>query len=205
MSRITHRLFSSSSRLSAWVNLNAAARSSRATLTRRMMSSESHASHDGSTPSETPWIIGSALVFGPLFLYLVSPSARKGSHGNHGHKSNPDEHGDKHAQHVESHQDVTPIADDEGTEVSGQEVKESMEKAFETDSPKDGQEREAVVAKLETTTAEKTPATEAQSQAESLTDAIPVSESELNPTPSEPVKVDEVTHATSDERPKAPL
>ncbi|KAH0831956.1 hypothetical protein J3R83DRAFT_12842 [Lanmaoa asiatica] len=201
MSRTAHRLFSSSLRFPARTNLNAAACSSRAALTRRMMNSESHASHGGSTSNDTPWIIGSALVFGPLvstldarllfpdppviqFLYLVSPSARKGSHGHtdHGHKS--------HRQHVESHQDVAPITDDEGTEVSGQEVKESIEKAFEADSPKEAQEQEEVVAKAEKT----------QSQAASLADATPVLESGLNPTPSALVRVDEVTHTASDEK-----
>ena len=124
MSRIAYRLFSSS-RLPARVGLNAPARSSRATLTRRMMSSESHASHGGNTPSDTPWIVRFAPSVHRVkllnvfllrrlglhwcsvlwcvhtvdarvpcldpsviqFLYLVSPSARKGSHGNHGHKS----------------------------------------------------------------------------------------------------------------------
>ena len=83
MSRTAHRLFSSSLR-SSQVNLTTAARSPRAAFTRRMMSSESHASH-ASAPSDRPWIvrfaqcpwseiaqrisssqIGSALVFGPL-------------------------------------------------------------------------------------------------------------------------------------------
>lgn len=52
MFRVAHRLFSSSLRFSTRVNLNTAARSSR-----RMMSSESHASHGGSAPSDTPWIV----------------------------------------------------------------------------------------------------------------------------------------------------
>ncbi|KAF8073903.1 hypothetical protein FPV67DRAFT_773845 [Lyophyllum atratum] len=37
-----------------------------------------NSSHAGpKTRSDKPWIIGSALVFGPAFLYLASPSARK--------------------------------------------------------------------------------------------------------------------------------
>jgi len=159
-----------------------------------MMSSESHASH-GVASSDRPWIIGSALVFGPLFLYLLSPSARKGSHGHtdHGHKNHRDEHEDKHAQHVDSHreEDVKPIADDEGTGVSGQEVQESMDKAFQADSPKDAQEREEVVVKAKTTTVEEN---------SSSTDAEPIPESEPNPTPSALVTVDnEATGAASDE------
>jgi len=148
-------------------------------------------------------MIGSALVFGPLFLYLASPSARKGSHGHtdHGHDSHSHDHEDKHAQHVESHreEDVKPMADDEGTEISGQEVKESMETAFEADSPKDAQEREEVVAKAEITTVETSTSTAgAQDQADSSTDATP--ESESYPTPVAPVGVDEATNATSDEK-----
>jgi len=199
MSRTAHRHFSSSLRSSTRVNL------SRARLTRRMMSSESHASH-GVASSDRPWIIGSALVFGPLFLYLVSPSARKSSHGHtdHGHKSHRDEHGDKHVQHVDSHreEEVKPIADDEGTEVSGQEVQESIEKAFQADSPKDAQEREEVVTKAETTTVEENSVTEAHppGQAESSTDAQPIPESEPNPARPSAVAVDEATNATSDEK-----
>ncbi|KAF8133675.1 hypothetical protein EV363DRAFT_1214113 [Boletus edulis] len=200
MSRTAPRLFSSSSRYSARVSLNTATRAPRAALTRRMMSSESHAGH-GSTSSDKPWIIGSALVFGPLFLYFVSPSARKGSHGHadHGHDIHSHDHEDKQAQQIESHreEDVKPMADDEGTEISGQEVKESMEKAFEFDSPKDAQEREEVVAKAEMTTVEKSTA-EAEDQADSSTDATP--ESESHPTPVAPVGVDEATNATSDEK-----
>ncbi|KAF8443041.1 hypothetical protein L210DRAFT_3759403 [Boletus edulis BED1] len=196
MSRNAPRLFSSSSRYSARVSLNTVTRAPRAALTRRMMSSESHAGH-GSTSSDKPWIIGSALVFGPLFLYFVSPSARKGSHGHDIHSHN--HHEDKQAQQIESHreEDVKPMVDDEGTEISGQEVKESMEKAFEADSPKGAQEREEVVAKAEMTTVEKSTA-EAEDQADSSTDATP--ESESRPTPVAPVGVDEATNATSDEK-----
>lgn len=51
------------------VNLNTAARSSRAALTRRTMSSESHASHGGRTPNDTPWIVRfNASVYGVKLL-----------------------------------------------------------------------------------------------------------------------------------------
>ncbi|KAG5646505.1 hypothetical protein DXG03_003271 [Asterophora parasitica] len=46
---------------------------------RRMASSSSHAA----PKSDKPWVIGSALVFGPAFAYLVSPSARAKSHSAH--------------------------------------------------------------------------------------------------------------------------
>jgi len=167
------------------------------------MSSESHAGH-GSEKSDTPWMIGSALVFGSLFLYLVSPSARKSSHAGHGHE----DHHEKHSQHEESQpaQETPSMTDDEGTEVSGAEVKESIEKGFEVDSPKDAQAHEEAVAKAEITSAEKTPSTDSPSPSELPTDEKPDSASEEaasapepEPAPSEPVKTD--APSTSDEHP----
>ncbi|KIJ17662.1 hypothetical protein PAXINDRAFT_167659 [Paxillus involutus ATCC 200175] len=150
--------------------------------------------------SDTPWMIGSALVFGSLFLYLVSPSARKSSHAGHGHED--------HHQHEESQpaQETPSMTDDEGTEVSGAEVKESIEKGFEVDSPKDAQAHEEAVAKAEITSAEKTPSTDSPSPSELPTDEKPDSASEEaasapepEPAPSEPVKTD--APSTSDEHP----
>lgn len=122
----TANLFSFTLRLSTRLNANVAPRATRTVLTRRMMSSESHASH-GSTSSDTPWMVCffisaccvkllsvfsadwvCAGVWSPgecyhacthcllrihtraiQFLYLVSPSARKGNHAHadHGHKN----------------------------------------------------------------------------------------------------------------------
>ncbi|KAI9573691.1 hypothetical protein HD554DRAFT_919957 [Boletus coccyginus] len=195
MSRTAHRLFSSSLRSPTRASLNTAARSPRTALIRRTMSSESHAGH-GSTSSDRPWIIGSALVFGPLFLYLVSPSARKGSHvhTDHGHNAHHDEREVKHIQNVESHQEegVKPFADDQSTEVSVQGVTESMEKAFDARKP------EEVVAKANTAAVEENLAAEAQPLSEPSTDAEPIPESDSNST-SAPVAVDEATSATGDE------
>jgi len=149
-------------------------------------------------------MIGSALVFGPLFLYLVSPSARKDHHGaaDHGHtKSHRDEREDKQeTQHAESprQEDVVPIADDEGTEVSGQEVKESIEKALEADSPKDAQEREETVAR-EITVTEEGSVIETHSEAESATEATTVPQSDPPVTP-----VEAATQATDEEKASTP-
>jgi len=70
-----------------------------------------------------PWIIGSLCVFGPAFVYLASPSARKSA-----------PHVDK--KHVDKHAPLQPMKDDEGTEVSGAELANSMHKAEATDVPK---------------------------------------------------------------------
>ncbi|KAF9220934.1 hypothetical protein BS17DRAFT_786238 [Gyrodon lividus] len=171
MSRPTQRLLPF---LRFTVRVKVATRTTlRAAFSKRMVSSESHAGHS-SPGSDTPWILGSALVFGPAFLYLVSPSARKSSHGHaeHEHKG----HHDEYAQHAESQPaQETPsesMTDDEGTEVSGEEIKESIGKSFEVDSPKDAQEHEEAVANAETTFAfsEQSLSTDPPSQSESSTD-----------------------------------
>ncbi|KAF8964231.1 hypothetical protein BDZ97DRAFT_919962 [Flammula alnicola] len=86
-------------------------------VSRRTMSSTSHGAEAKS--SDTPWIVGSALLFGPAFLYLVSPSGRK---------SIPHVHDDKHdfptlktkEEHAPAPTKTEPpveiLKDDEGTE-----------------------------------------------------------------------------------------
>ncbi|KAH7906720.1 hypothetical protein BJ138DRAFT_1104915 [Hygrophoropsis aurantiaca] len=109
--------------------------SARAALNRRMMSSGGHSGSHSSGGSDTPWMVGSALVFGPALLYLLSPSSRNASHHH-------EKHTEEHHSEVKAEEEETkepPMADDEGTEVSGSEVKESMDQAFNTDSPKDAQ------------------------------------------------------------------
>lgn len=134
--------------------MNHSVRSSFATFSRRTMASAApHASH-GNYGSDTPWMVGSALVFGPAVLYLLSPSARKTSHAHEAEHSQSAHRGDT-SHHVEPHTAATPtMKDDEGTEVSGEEIKQSMEQAFVADSPKDAQEHEEAVAKGEETSAE---------------------------------------------------
>lgn len=100
-------------------------------------------------------MIGSALVFGPAVLYLVSPSARKTTHAHesqHSHSA----HRSEASHHVEPQPaaETPAMKDDEGTEVSGEEIKQSMEQAFDADSPKDAQEHEEAVAKGEETSVE---------------------------------------------------
>ncbi|KAG5352931.1 hypothetical protein C0989_011971 [Termitomyces sp. Mn162] len=90
-------------------------------------------SHTASTPkSDKPWIIGSALLFGPAFLYLISPSARKNTghvhndaHDFPGHKKHALEPVAKPAEPepepeptVTTEPEPVLMKDDEGTEVN---------------------------------------------------------------------------------------
>ncbi|KAK2465378.1 hypothetical protein APHAL10511_002732 [Amanita phalloides] len=99
---------------------------------RRYNSTSSHGS--SATSSDTPWIIGSALVFGPALLYLLSPSARKNTaahavhDGDHGHESTADAPAPAHTE--------VKMKDDEGTE---QNVTESLAVAEHEDVPKVGE------------------------------------------------------------------
>lgn len=70
--------------------------------------------------SDLPWIIGSAAVFGPAFLYFVSPSVRRSA-----------PHVPHEAKHSQSHAPL-PMKDDEGkvADVSG-----SVAQAEKDDAP----------------------------------------------------------------------
>ncbi|PPQ85169.1 hypothetical protein CVT25_004176 [Psilocybe cyanescens] len=108
--------------------------SSAARVSRRAMSSTS----GGAKSSDTPWIIGASLVFGPAFLYLVSPSARKNQHGIHNdHKEYPTL---KHNADAPKHDEpVELMKDDEGTEAN---VGASIALSEGSDVPKDSQSPE---------------------------------------------------------------
>ncbi|KAG0707068.1 hypothetical protein DFH29DRAFT_74929 [Suillus ampliporus] len=130
-------------------------RSSCAVFSRRTMASTApHAPH-GNYGSDTPWMIGSALVFGPAMLYLLSPSSRKTDHAHASEHSHSAHRSDaSHHAEPEPAAETSALKDDEGTEVSGEEIKKSMEQAFDADSPKDAQEHEEAVVKGEETSAE---------------------------------------------------
>ncbi|KAN0139833.1 hypothetical protein V8E53_002495 [Lactarius tabidus] len=128
-------------------------------IARRQFSSHTDgASNSGS--GDTPWKIGSALIFIPTIVYLLSPSAQSNSHKAHGAA-------DHHA-HAESTSKTPPkvghiyeckpcvhvsmtlpfqseatITDDEGTEVTVEEVKESITQAVTQDAPKEAAQAEA--------------------------------------------------------------
>lgn len=140
-----------------------------------MASAAPHASHSN-YGSDTPWIIGSALVFGPMMLYLVSPSARKTTHAHESQHSHSAHRSDA-SHHVEPQlaAETPAMKDDEGTEVSGEEIKQSMEQAFDADSPKDAREHEEAVAKGEETSIEsnETVSQESANPAPSEVDSAP--------------------------------
>lgn len=63
-------------------------------------------------------------------MYLLSPSSKSKAHGHKVHSSKPQ------ATTAAAEPEVStpvPVKDDEGTEVSAQEVEESMQKAFVRD------------------------------------------------------------------------
>jgi len=78
-------------------------------------------SHAPTKSSDTPWIVGSLVVFGPALLYLLSPSARKNTHGvHHDYHDFPalKTHEGHQAPKAESNVAV-PVEDGEGTEGTG--------------------------------------------------------------------------------------
>jgi len=105
---------------------------------RRYNSTSSHGS--SATSSDKPWIIGSAVIFGPALLYLLSPSARKKSaeHAVHHDKEHEPAHAEKHEPTTETAASSTPpteviMKDDEGNEEN---VAESLAIAEHEDAPK---------------------------------------------------------------------
>ncbi|KAF9468644.1 hypothetical protein BDZ94DRAFT_1317808 [Collybia nuda] len=100
------------------------------------------------TSSDKQWIIVSSLVFGPAFLYLVSPSARKSTHSAHNDKHDfPAPKTAKHVPETVKEPEPEPVImkDDEGTEAN---VAESLQQAESADVPK-----AASAAPIETETA----------------------------------------------------
>ncbi|SJL07655.1 uncharacterized protein ARMOST_11005 [Armillaria ostoyae] len=106
--------------------------------------------------SDTPWIIGSAVVFGPLFLYLLKPDGKKEDHHHAKSEHKPEPVEEKEAEApapaaeestpeppaeaepaVETASEPATITDDEGTPVSAEEVKESIQQAEASDAPKE--------------------------------------------------------------------
>ncbi|KAI6114055.1 hypothetical protein F5141DRAFT_1103919 [Pisolithus sp. B1] len=138
MVRPSQRLFPV---LRSGLRANLVARSvPRSPVGRRMASS--HAGHS-SGGNEKYWRIGAALTFGPALLYLLSPAARKTAHKHtiehiHEHEVEP-------VSATAAHTGEPPMTDDEGTEVTGEEIKESIERAIAEDSPTHAQAHEEEV------------------------------------------------------------
>ncbi|KAI0926804.1 hypothetical protein AcW1_007787 [Taiwanofungus camphoratus] len=77
--------------------------------------------------------IGSALIFGPALIYVLSPPSQKAAHDTaHSHKGSKGTDGST----------PFPVKDDEGTEVSAASVETSEQDAFDADAPKDAQAAE---------------------------------------------------------------
>ncbi|KIM43021.1 hypothetical protein M413DRAFT_443837 [Hebeloma cylindrosporum] len=131
--RLARSVFSSATR-----RAQASASSSARTVSRRAMSTTSHGS---AVSSDTPWIIGSAVFFGPLLLYLLSPSAKKQSHPVHNDKRDFPTLGHGHGHEHAPAKAVEPMLmkDDEG---SVADVGASSAVAEASDIPKDSQSAE---------------------------------------------------------------
>jgi len=121
-----------------------AARVGGRTVTRRGMSSSS-----GSQGSDMLWMIGSALVFGPAALYLLSPSAQHKAHEAQQHalpktkESKPENvpvpdgpAPQESAPEEPKTDESSATTDDEGTSASSEEVTDSINKAVDEDAPK---------------------------------------------------------------------
>ncbi|KAI0304461.1 hypothetical protein B0F90DRAFT_1258819 [Multifurca ochricompacta] len=112
----------------------------------------SSSAHGAPKSNDTPWIIGSALVFVPTIGYLLSPSARPKPHKphsatSHGETHVPAENTPKASSPQEStkNQDEGTVSDDEGAEVPVEEVKASIAQAVTEDAPKEAAQVEVEV------------------------------------------------------------
>ncbi|KAH6912758.1 hypothetical protein BKA70DRAFT_774315 [Coprinopsis sp. MPI-PUGE-AT-0042] len=140
---------------------------------KRTMATEAH----GASKSDTPWMVGSALVFGPLFLYLVSPSARKHTGAvHHDEKEYPTL---KHeAPKAEAHEPVI-MKDSEGTE---QNVAGSLALSEKTDAPKAGDSSPSYeAAKEEAKTDTTTSTTESSDSGKDTSSSAPKSHKDSTP------------------------
>jgi len=116
--------------------------------TRRQFSSTAHSA---SNSGDTTWMIGSALVFIPTIVYLLSPSARSKPHqahsaAGHGEPHAPAENTPKAPPPVEPTKNEGTIADADGTEVPVEEVKASITQAITQDAPKEAAQAEVETA-----------------------------------------------------------
>ncbi|EKM79253.1 hypothetical protein AGABI1DRAFT_85119 [Agaricus bisporus var. burnettii JB137-S8] len=162
---------------------------------RRNMSAQSHAGD--SKKSDMPWIVGSAVVFGPLFLYLLSPSARKSkdAHGaHHSHQETPSSTEENHEPEAQKPEIMT---DDEGTPAD---VTSTIALAEASDVPKDSQAPD-VVDNL-TAAAQQAPAGEATTEEATTTTGDAANETASAPKATE--QAPETTEHASETTPAEP-
>jgi len=102
----------------------------------------SNSSHAGKPSSDTPWIIGSAFIFGPALAYLLSPYSKKSAHHEHHETHSTDASvSDNHEAETlaveEPSSGAAPLTDDESTEVSAEELITSAFNAEESSTRSD--------------------------------------------------------------------
>ncbi|KAH9851688.1 hypothetical protein C2E23DRAFT_886245 [Lenzites betulinus] len=138
----------------------AAARAATRPAGKRFASSS--AEHGAKKSSDTPWIIGSAAVFGPAAAYLLISSGKdKGKHNADAHhaaaakahapseelikKDEPKEAPAPEEEHpAKDHKPAedSAVADSEGNTASAEDVDASSKQAFKADVPEDAQRAE---------------------------------------------------------------
>ncbi|KAF9497720.1 hypothetical protein BDN71DRAFT_1504701 [Pleurotus eryngii] len=152
--RLSRQNLVSSARASLWSQTPVATRR----FAGRRWNSSHGPSHEQEKSSDMPWVIGSLVTFGPAFLYLISPSARKTApgHAAHAHDSHAEpkkvtmkddegQEADITASVQAATADDAPKADGakvDATEVEQPQVNEAIEKSGEpaTPPPSDGEE-----------------------------------------------------------------
>ncbi|RPD77579.1 hypothetical protein L226DRAFT_568624 [Lentinus tigrinus ALCF2SS1-7] len=116
-SRLARRAFANSVRPAARVS---------APVGRRFASTT--AGHVAKESSDMPWIIGSALVFGPVIAYLLTPTAKsKASHA---------------AEHKHAKAGISAVPNEVDAPAPKSDVDASATQAIVSDSPKDAQAAE---------------------------------------------------------------
>ncbi|KAH7885392.1 hypothetical protein F5I97DRAFT_1884964 [Phlebopus sp. FC_14] len=170
--------------------------SPRVAFSRRPMSVSSQ-TNGGSWSSDTPWMIGSALVFGPMLFYILAPPDTKSAHG---HSSEHKSHHEPPAEHLEPEpsQETPPMTDDEGTAVSGEEIKESVEKALAADSPTGAQATEEAM--TEAASEAPPPAESEKSKSSEVTSAEVTGAIESAKSEEAPLGSDEASTKPADEK-----
>jgi len=128
--RIAHRTFVATARRSVL-------RAGFSPASRMTCRNSSSSSHGPELSSDKPWIIGSLLIFGSAFLYLVSPSARKTHHT--AHKDKHEFPALAHEEHSVNKPEPELMKDDEGKVAD---VASSVALAESSDIPNDAQSAE---------------------------------------------------------------
>ncbi|THH00177.1 hypothetical protein EW026_g2309 [Hermanssonia centrifuga] len=166
-------------------------RASRGNMGKRMMS-EVHGAHSPKASSDLPWIIGSALVFGPAALYLLTPSSDKKAHETAEHALPKKKESSSESAPSPDAADL-PTKDDEGDELPASEVEASARHAFNEDSPKDAQEHESGAVVKDDSEAAEEPKGEDEAAGESKSEADTEKSTEERPSDQGAARVQSVS------------